>query len=50
MKNFSVYLDIDGCVSFAGSHTVYAQRLSNIENTFPITKLNPCLDRPAIER
>ena len=48
MHNFLVYLDIDGCVSFAGCHTVYVQRLSTIQNTFPIIKLNPCLDRPAI--
>jgi len=35
--------------SFAGCRTVsYVQQLSNIQVTFSISELNPCLDRPVI--
>jgi len=35
--------------SFDGSHTVSCvQQLSNIQVTFSISEVNPCLDRPAI--
>ena len=47
--NILIYLDIDAVFSFAGSHTVSCvQQLSNIQVTFSVSEVNPCLDRPAI--